>query len=532
MLFDTLSAKCGYPRDGKSLAMLRPVVRSLAAVAFLLSSLTVAGAPSVAQANLSDAACSELSDAAFNLPREVAVSIGDARRVAATSDRPELCRARGYVTPNTGFELVMPISGWNGKFFHAGCTGSCGFAAESVWTKECDYPLARGYACVISDLGHRGTPADGLWAWKDLQAKLDFAYRATHRTTLAGKAIASKFYGQLPRHSYFMGCSTGGRQGLVSAQRFPDDFDGIIAGAPVVSEAGTSMSFVWTLQSLQDEDGSPIFDDRSLGVLHRGAIAKLDAQDGRRDGVIDDPLGGFDPVDLQCRDGAADDCLTAEQVAAARAVYQGPVNSDGRPVYFGGGFLPGSEMPWRSFLPIDGPAEATQSGTDTTRFIQSDFGPGWNAMDFDFDKDPDRLREYEVLYSASHPDLRAYRQAGGKLLIYHGWADARVAPLNSVDYYRMLTRTMGGAQETRAFARLVMVPGMNHCWGGNGAFAIDYIRAMEDWVERGQAPDTLRAAHRVAQEASEEGPTFIHAFPAPAETERDVRMLPTWNEAD
>lgn len=462
--------------------------------------------------------CEALIRAPLELAPEMAAHIMSAEAIGASDARAAHCRVTGYVAPNTLFQMVLPADGWNGKFFYAGCTGSCGISGESLWARECDHPFAKGYACIISDMGHRSTPSDGLWAWRNLEAKIDFAFRATHRTALTGKAIVAAFYGERPKHSYFMGCSTGGRQALVSAQRFPQDFDGIIAGAPVVSEAGTSMSFVWTLKSLMRADGSPIFDDRSLKRLHDGAIAALDRADGRSDGVIDDPRRPFDPASLG---------LTDEQVSAARKIYAGPVDARGRPVYFGGGFLPGSEMGWRSFMAIGGPAQASRSGTDTTRFIQSDFGPSWQATDFDFDRDPDRLREYEILYSASNPDLRAFRDAGGKLLIYHGWADARVAPLNSVDYYAAVTRAMGGAGETRGFAQLVMVPGMEHCWGGDGPFAIDYISAMEAWVERGEAPDRLRAAHRTPAPPGASEPTFIHAFPAVPGTESSVRTLPT-----
>lgn len=490
--------------------------------------VAVPPAPAESVRDASGRACAALTQAKLDLPPEATTHLTSSDFLAATATRPAICRARGYVSPNTGFEIALPAATWNGKFFYAGCTGSCGMEAGSAWSRECDYPLARGYACIVSDMGHRSTASDGLWAWRNLEAKVDFGYRATHRATLAGKAIVAAFYGKAAARSYYMGCSTGGRQGLVSAQRFPRDFDGIIAGAPVISEAGTSMSFVWTLNSLARADGGSIFDDRALSILHRGAIAALDARDGRSDGVIDDPRVGFDPATLRCRAGGKGDCLSAEQVAAARRVYAGPVDSRGRPVYPGGGFLPGSEMSWRDFMALGGPAQAERSGSDTTRYIQSDFGPDWKAADFDFDRDPDRLREYEVLYSASHPDLRAFRDAGGKLLIYHGWMDSRVAPLNSVDYFGAVTRAMGGAPATGAFARLVMVPGMEHCWGGSGPFAIDYISAMEAWVERGEAPQELRAAHRRPPVDPQAEATFIHTFPARPGEETDVRTLMTW----
>jgi hypothetical protein len=495
---------------------------------FRLGMLLVAtGLMTATPASASEKACAALPSAKLGTSPEAATHIVSADIVAAQGSGQSLCRARGYVAPNTSFELMLPVSGWNGKFFYAGCTGSCGMAGESVWARECDYPLAKGYACIISDMGHRSTPADGLWAWRDLEAKVDFGFRATHRTTIVGKAIVEAFYGKPPEHSYFMGCSTGGRQGLVSAQRFPGDFDGIIAGAPVIQEGGTVMSFLWTLRSLAAPDGSSIFDEAALAVLHKGALAALDARDGRSDGVIDDPRLPFDPASLQCKAGQEGDCLTGDQVRAAQRIYAGPKNTKGDPLYFGGGFLPGSEKGWRAFMPIGGPAGAERSGVDTARYIQSDFGPEWRATDFDFDRDPDRLREMESYYSASNPDLRAYRDAGGKLLIYHGWADARVAPLNSVDYHQAVTRAMGGAEATRDFARLVMVPGMEHCWGGDGPFAIDYISAMEAWVERGEAPDTLRAARRKTIADPATGPSFIQHFPAGPGEEYGVRSLST-----
>ncbi len=432
--------------------------------------------------------------------------------VADTDQLPSFCRVQGYVTPNTGIELRLPISNWNGKFFQAGCTGSCGFAADSFWTAECDYPLTKGYACIISDMGHRSGASDGLWAYRNLEARVDFGYRATHRTALAGKALTEQFYGSPPRRSYFMGCSTGGRQGLVLAQRFPWTFDGIIAGAPVVSEGGTSMNFIWNLAALSDPAGRPLFRPADLQLLHEAVIAAADMNDGVADGVIGDPrLSRFDPASLRCGTPSPERCFTAEQVEAARKVYGGPVTSRGEPTYFGGGPQHGSELNWRSFLPREdgGPAPGQRSGVDTTRYIMSDWGPEWEYRDFDFDRDYQRMTELELLYSASHPDLRAFRAAGGKLMIYQGWSDAIVTPLNSVDYYEITERAMGGEEATQAFFRLFMVPGMGHCFGG-GPFAIDYISAMEAWVERGEAPAALIGAHLAG---SHSGPSMIRMFP-------------------
>ncbi len=444
-----------------------------------------------------------------------AIQLVAARLVAATGAVPAHCLLQGYVEPNTGLELHLPLGGWNGKFFHAGCTGSCGFDFDSSWGRECAYPLARGYACIVSDMGHRSGTSDGLWAWRNLETRVDFGFRATHRTAVAGKTLVAAFYGNRPARSYFMGCSTGGRQGLVAAQRFPTDFDGIIAGAPVVSEAGTSMNFLWNLAALADEQRRPLLDSDDLQRLHRAVLDASDLDDGVRDGVIGDPRRSrFDPGALACRNGQTTDCLTAIQVAAVRKVYGGPVDSRGRPTTPTGGPQRGSEPGWGLFLPgPGGRAPSERSGVDTTRYIMSDWGPGWRYRDFDFDRDPARLAELEALYSASQPDLREFRNAGGKLMIYHGWADPIVAPLGTVDYYETVERTMGGRAPTQAFARLYMIPGMKHCFGGPGAFAIDYIAALEAWVERGEAPEALHAEHLAG---NHDGPSMIRPFPRPA----------------
>jgi len=242
------------------------------------------------------------------------------------------------------------------------------------------------------------------------------------------------------------------------------------------------------------------------------SVAAGDRADGRRDGVIEDPrLVKIGPEALICKGGQTDNCLSAAQAAAARKVYEGPRDSRGRSLYPGGGFMPGSEPNWTSFVaPAGGRARAWRSGTDTTRYIMSDWGPSWDYADFDWDEDHRGLAEMDVIYSASHPDLRPFKAAGGKLLIYHGWSDTAVAPLNSVDYYETVKRTMGGSSATQSFARLFMIPGMNHCFGGAGAFAIDYISAMENWVERGIPPDRLTGHHLAGRH---DGPSMIRRFP-------------------
>jgi hypothetical protein len=460
--------------------------------------------------------CGAIQQTDFSGMADAPLQVNVSRIVAAAGKLPAFCQVQGYVAPNIGIEMRLPASNWNGKFFYAGCTGSCGFAANSEWARECDYPLTKFYACIISDMGHQSTDLDGLWAYKNLEAKVDFGFRATHRTALAGKAITEAFYRKPPSRSYFMGCSTGGRQAMIEAQRFPWDFDGIIAGAAVITEAGTAMDFVWNLAQSVDKNGKPLFTLADLKFIHQAALAASDADDGLKDGLIGDPRASkFDPSNLICKAGQTSGCLTAAQAEAVKKIYAGPMNSKGEKLYNGGGVQPGSELNWPLFVAQNGNrAPSDRSASDTTRFMLSDWGSTWTFNQFDFDRDHRRMGEMDALYAASNPDLRAFKAAGGKLMMFHGWADPAVAPLNSVDYYETAEKTMGGRAATQSFFRLFMVPGMNHCFGGEGAFAIDYISAMEAWVEQGQAPDMLQAAHL---DGEHDVPPMINMFPiAPA----------------
>lgn len=459
-----------------------------------------------------DARCDALQQAEFSTIEDAPAQITASRVVQAGGNLPSYCQVQGYIAPNIGMELRLPLSAWNGKFFYAGCTGSCGIAADSFWTRECDYPLTKGYACIVSDMGHRSGPEDGLWAYRNLAAKVDFGFRATHRTAVAGKAITEAFYHEPPRHSYFMGCSTGGRQALVSAQRFPRDFDGIIAGGAVVREAGTAMDFIWNLTRMAPQGNQPLFSQADLKLLHDAALAASDMDDGLRDGIIGNPQASeFDPLRLVCAKGQTTACLTQAQARAAKQIYGGPMNSRGEKAHWAGGLQPGSELDWSIFVaPPGASAPAERSGVDTTRYMLSDWGSSWQASDFDFERDYQRMGEAEALYSAANPDLRTFQAAGGKLMIYQGWADPIIAPMNSVDYYETVEKVMGGREATQDFVRLFMVPGMSHCFGGSGAFAIDYISYLEAWVEQGKPPDALRAAHWAGDHAS---PSMIRSFP-------------------
>jgi len=428
--------------------------------------------------------------------------IVSAKDLPAGSSNPPFCLIAGYVMPNVGFKMGMPAQ-WNGKFIERGCGGHCGILPEDEeFSGWCDPELRKGYACIVSDMGHRGLPSDeALWASNNLQARVDFGYRATHVVALAGKAIAARYYARSPGKSYFLGCSMGGRQALQEAQRFPWDFDGIVAGAPPIDMAVLYMTNVWNAKVTRDARGKPLLTKDDLNRVHRAALAKCGADHGVNKGVIVDPLRcAFDPGELACSAAHSRDCLTPEQVSAVKNVYSGPANSAGMSLSTGGP-LPGSESEgwewaggtWNELTNSD-ESEQERFGRAFYRlFLSSEPPSGWHLEDFDIDRDYKRLSG--SLDDSSNTDLRKFKAAGGKLIVYQGLNDPEVPPRATIDYYETVERTMGGRAATQDFFRLYALPGMDHCMFGDGAFAVDWLSALEAWVEQGQAPARLIASH-------------------------------------
>jgi feruloyl esterase len=393
------------------------------------------------------------------------------------------CRVSGYVIPNVGFELLLPVDHWNGKFLHVGCAGWCG-TTRFVALACARHP---NYACIGTDMGHTG--AGGLWVRKNLQAQVDFSYRATHVATLAGKAIIEHYYATAPKRSYFLGCSTGGYQGMVEAQRFPWDFNGIVAGAPDMDESDLAVRGIWIKQNFLGQDGKPVLNSDEIQLVHEAALAKCDLDDGVKDGIISDPMHcKFDPRELLCKAGKNAQCLSAAQVRAVKNIYGAPVTSRGVQLSSRGVF-PGSELSW---------TEAFESTWGDDYFADTALltSPGkvWKYTDFDFDHDYARSGS-GVLFDDTNPDLRKFKAAGGKLISYQGGNDTLEIPGAIFDYYETVEKTMGGRAATQDFFRLFTIPGMNHCGGGDGVFAFDYLSYMEAWVEQGRAPDVMIGAH-------------------------------------
>jgi feruloyl esterase len=386
---------------------------------------------------------------------------------AAAEGRRASCLVEGYVNPVVNFAIVLPAADWNGRYMVRGCGGSCGVVAIEL---ACAAHLRDGYACLHTDMGHRSSQVDNNWVEGNLQGLVDFGYRATHVTTVAGRAIIKAYYGTDPRYSYFFACSTGGRQGLIEAQRFPDDFDGIVAIAPASlapfgSRKAASITDIDRFNL--DAAGKPILPNRKALIVHRAAVARCDRDDGIADGLIGVPAEcRFRPAELRCRTAATRDCLTDAQVRVVEKLYTLR------------GAMPGSEFNWiGNYL-----RNAALPGEASTPLFDLGEGRG----------DPATI---ETMIAPNNPDLRPYRDSGGKLILVHGLSDHSVMPPPTIDYYETVTRTMGGPAVTAQMARLFLIPGMDHCSGGQGAYSIDYVGAIVDWVENGRAPAALRGIH-------------------------------------
>jgi feruloyl esterase len=443
--------------------------------------------------------CQALLGAHADIPDAPTV-VTAATLVAASAELPAYCQVLGTIKPNIGIELRLPASSWNRKFMEYGRGGYC----RTITMGDCDTPLRKGYACVITDHGHQSTEPDDIWAHDNLQAQVDCGFRGTHVAAVAGKALTEFFYHRPPTHSFYMGCSTGGRLGMVEAQRFPWDFDGIIAGAAPITKSATGLSLMWNALAPLNSQGRQILAPADVRLLAAAVTAQCDSDDGLADDIVGAPLQcRFDPATLLCSTQRPVDCFNAAQVAAVRKFYQGPVISNGTHLYEGS-VLPGSELNWiGSYVAqTDQRSYVYTSMNDLFRNINDPGrGANWQITDFNWEQDYKQLGIMEALNSGANPDLRKFKEAGGKLIVFHGLADELVTPGNMIDFYKTVQRTMGGYTATADFFRLFLVPGMNHCSGGTGATVIDYLAALEAWVERGQAPDKLIGAHLKASAA-------------------------------
>jgi feruloyl esterase len=403
----------------------------------------------------------------------------------AFADLPAFCRVALTAKPSSDsdikIEVWLPAENWNNKYQAVGngaWTGTIGYAAMAD-------ALRRGYATSSTDTGHVGGSA--IFAMGHPEKAIDFAYRSEHEMALKSKAVISAFYSSAPKYSYWNGCSAGGRQALKEAQMFPADFEGIIAGSPGGDWSGRSAQAVRIAALLENEAArlSPAHQQ----VLHNAVVAACDANDGLKDGLIANPAScKFDPKVLVCKNGDAPDCLSAAEVETVRTIYS-PIKSGSREI---AGLAYGSELNWTN---LGWSQSARATGVDHYRFLVYN-DPEWQVSKFNADTDPPKLEKGESgQIDARNPDLKAFFARGGKLLMYHGWADPQISPLNATAYYDQVTKASGGASKIGTSYRLFMAPGMAHCGGGEGPNDFDKVGTLEKWVEQGKAPDQIVASH-------------------------------------
>ncbi len=455
-------------------------------------------------------------------------SVGDDNSASFASKLPGFCRVMAKATPsadsNIVIEVWMPLEGWNGRLQGIGNGGFAG----SYGISEMAAFMSKGYAAVATDTGHTGSPFDAAWALGHPEKIADFGYRAIHEMTRVAKFVVTQFYGSAASHSYFAACSDGGREALMEAERYPDDYDGILAGAPANNWTRLVTSAVTDTQALTATPESFIPQKKIAAIAH-AVVAQCDALDGVRDGILNDPREcKFDPATIECKSGLdTDECLTAAQVTTLRTIYAGLKDEHGRTIF--PGFLPGAEEGgngWGTWI----------TGPTPGRSLMATFGGGYYS-EMVYEKPDWDLKSFRVETGLSlavektahsldsvNPDLKPFDSRGGKLLLYHGWNDPAIPALSTVNYYQSVVETLGKAQ-TESFVRLYMVPGMQHCFAGPGPDnfgqsplwnpdpRFNARTALELWVEKGTAPAAI-----IATKALEGSSGSGNAQSAPAMT--------------
>jgi feruloyl esterase len=396
---------------------------------------------------------------------------------------PGHCRVAVTLAPSADshieMELWLPTETWNGKFLAVGNGGWAGSISFDAMASG----LRRGYATASNDTGHKGGSA--VFALGHPEKLVDFGYRAMHEMAAQSKTLIQAFYKRGPQLSYYQGCSTGGRQGMMAAQRFPEDFDAIVAGAPVYNVVHLNVSQV-SLQVGMLKNSTSLVPPEKRTLFANAVVAACDPRDGVKDGIISEPRAcKFDPAVLACQAGDGPGCLTAAQVANARSAYAPVTTKNGAFVY--PGRSPGFETGWR--IPTPG-AALNPLFADMPRYIGRQ-DPNWDPMTFELETDLALALKNAGFIEASDPDLAKFKARGGKLLLYHGWADPGPAPENTINYYEAVNRKLGGAQDD--WMRLFLMPGVGHCGGGVGPDQADFLGALERWREQGVAPGLITA---------------------------------------
>jgi len=448
--------------------------------------------------------CASLAKADISTVVGAKVTILSASKVQDGKPAP-YCLVSGNIEPHIGFEVRLPLTHWTQRFLEGGCGGLCGSMnlglSDPTW-KSC-LPATNGELVVaITDMGHSDSRENEMGfqvATTDYQSRIDFAYRGQHLTVLAAKALTQLYYGQTPRYSYFVGCSDGGREALMESQRFPNDFDGIIAGDAALNFVTQNTFFQeWINHTNAGADGKAILTRAKAAILHQAVLDKCDGSDGLKDGVISDPPGcHFDPTVTLCKQGQdPSKCLTQAQVKVAQELYLGAHDSEGNKLIAGGEPL-GSEVSWVEGEGDEAPGVSPIANSVYQKVVfETPLPETASIRNLKYDRETFNLiTKLHPLYDASDPDLTPFASHGGKLIIFHGLTDGGMPPLMSVAYYTAVQQFIGKSKADQ-FLRLYLFPGGNHCSGGVGAFNVDLLTPLMTWVETGKAPYRLVASHK------------------------------------
>jgi feruloyl esterase len=447
-----------------------------------------------------------------------------------------LCAVKGTLAPANTFEVALPVSTWTQRFAELGCGGLCGNLSDPTqpgtfgFSYKCPLVQEGGFVTAATDMGHQGQ--DPSWT-TDPQKQADFAYRGQHITTLAAKKLIKAYYGQEQKYSYFVGCSDGGREALMAAQRYPNDYNGIIAGAPAAHfQVQNSVFHGWSVvanSSTGTSSGNSILYADKIAVLHKAVLASCA---DTPDGLISDPRACyFDPASIACPTGASDtsSCLTAAEVSAAGKIYGGPVDATtqarmqiGRPLFGSEGNWVGVEVPTSGSSSAPVPVKSgvfsynIVAGAYNLIFSGSPAMPNIDTFGYtDSSFYSTYLAANHPLYDATNPDLSTFQKAGGKLILWHGWADQHISPRYTIAYYEALQNQLGQSTVDR-FARMYLVPGVGHCGGGEGLNNIDLVSKITAWVEKGDAPASVMT-YRTDSAGAVTASRPVYPYPAVAQ---------------
>ena len=454
----------------------------------------------------------------FTPPGAQAAADGQPQRGPAAMMLPAFCRVEATARPTSDSDIrfevwIPPADAWNGKFEgvgNGGYSGAIGYAAMAIG-------LRRGYAVASTDTGHAGD--DMKFGQGHPEKVIDWAYRSVHVMTETSKLIVRIAQGKFAEHAYFVGCSSGGHEALTEAQRYPEDYDGIIAGDPANNRIRQTFAFLHSWIATHDKDGKPIIPQSKLPLLTKAAVDACDALDGLKDGLIDDPRRcHFDPARLLCPSTSSGQapkdeptCLTAAQVESAKKTYDGVKNPrTGEQIFTGWprgseGFGDAPGQSWRAYI-MD-PQEPMRVGF-FKYFLFHD--PNWDYRSIDWERDLAYAEQKMPFMAAVEKDMTPFKKRGGKLLMYTGWSDPVVPPQDTVAYYDAVVKTMGGLEKTREFYRFFLAPGMGHCSGGPGPNQFDHLTALEQWIEKGVAPDKMIATHSTGGKVDRTRPLCLY----------------------